>query len=78
MSLDSKLASSSEQIERSSNHLEHTDVPIELDSQHVAIQNETFAINEEALGTNLPKNYYRSFGFIGTIIVRLHLMPHRK
>ncbi|CAI7580078.1 unnamed protein product [Penicillium manginii] len=68
MSLDSKLVSSSEQIERSSNHLEHTDVPIELDSQHVAIQNETFAINEEALGTNLPKNYYRSFGFIGTII----------
>lgn len=41
-----------------------------LTADHVAIQNETFAINEDALGTNLPKNYYWSPQFIGTIVVR--------
>ncbi|OAL29462.1 hypothetical protein AYO20_09199 [Fonsecaea nubica] len=45
--------------------------PVEVNSvgeQHIAIQTETFAIDEEALGNNLPKHYYRSVGFIGTVI----------
>ena len=36
---------------------------------HIAIQTDTYAIDEDALGTNLPKHYYRSPGFIGTVIV---------
>lgn len=36
--------------------------------KHVAIHNETFDIAENALGTNLPKHYYRSIGFIGTVV----------
>lgn len=35
--------------------------------EHVAIQTDTFAINEDALGENLPPNYWRSPGFIGTV-----------
>ncbi|KAF4636561.1 hypothetical protein G7Y89_g1524 [Cudoniella acicularis] len=35
---------------------------------HVAIHTETYDIDEDALGTNLPKHYYRSAGFIGTVI----------
>ncbi|KAJ9658280.1 hypothetical protein H2201_007839 [Coniosporium apollinis] len=37
-------------------------------SDHVAIQTETFAIDEDALGKNLPRNYYYSPGFIGTVV----------
>ncbi|KAK6404337.1 hypothetical protein LTR95_018875, partial [Oleoguttula sp. CCFEE 5521] len=33
----------------------------------VVIQNDTFAIKREALGTDLPPNYWRSPGFIGTV-----------
>lgn len=66
MSLDSKVESSTEQIE----HVQH---PENLSNEHVAIKNETFAINEDALGTNLAKNYYYSPGFIGTIVVCPHL-----
>lgn len=36
---------------------------------HIAIKTDTYAIDEDALGQNLPKHYYRSFGFIGTVIV---------
>ena len=39
------------------------------DGNHVAIKTDTFAIDIKALGQNLPKNYYRSIGFIGTVIV---------
>ncbi|KAK4941425.1 hypothetical protein LTR10_018694 [Elasticomyces elasticus] len=35
---------------------------------HVAIKTDTYAIDEDALGQNLPKHYYRSIGFIGTFI----------
>ena len=38
-------------------------------SDHVVIKNDTFAIDEAALGENLPKHYYRSIGFIGTVAV---------
>ncbi|KAH8651850.1 putative siderophore iron transporter [Tricladium varicosporioides] len=34
---------------------------------HVAIHTDTYDIDEDALGTNLPKHYYRSPGFIGTV-----------
>lgn len=37
---------------------------------HIAIHTDTYDIDADALGTNLPKHYYRSFGFIGTVIVR--------
>lgn len=36
---------------------------------HVAIHTDTYDIDEDALGTNLPKHYYRSPGFIGTVTV---------
>jgi hypothetical protein len=37
--------------------------------RHVAIHTDTFDIDEDALGNNLPRNYYMSPGFIGTVIV---------
>jgi hypothetical protein len=37
--------------------------------RHVAIHTDTYDIDEDALGHNLPKNYYMSLGFIGTVIV---------
>jgi len=33
----------------------------------VAIKTETFAISRQALGDELPPNYWRSPGFIGTV-----------
>jgi len=30
---------------------------------------DTFDISEEALGNNLPRNYYRSVQFLGTVLV---------
>lgn len=62
MSTDSKIESSSEQIESVQNSQN-------VSNEHVAIHNETFAINEDALGTNLARNYYYSPGFIGTLVV---------
>lgn len=62
MSTKSQGESSSEQ------RIEHLN-NARIAGDHVAIQNETYAINEDALGTNLPKNYYWSPGFIGTIMV---------
>ncbi len=37
--------------------------------EHIAIKTDTYAVDEAALGENLPKHYYRSIGFIGTVIV---------
>jgi hypothetical protein len=37
---------------------------------HIAIHTDTYDIDEDALGTNLPKHYYMSPGFIGTVTVR--------
>ena len=42
--------------------LEHT-------TSHTVIKTDTYAIDEDALGKNLPKNYYSSPGFIGTVVV---------
>jgi hypothetical protein len=42
-----------------------------IGGDHVAVRTDTFAIDEDALGKNLPKNYYRSIGFIGTVIVNI-------
>ncbi|PLB35258.1 trichothecene efflux pump [Aspergillus candidus] len=40
---------------------------VSRESNEPIIQNDTFAIKAEALGNDLPPNYYRSIGFIGTI-----------
>ena len=37
------------------------------DKSDVVIQNDTFAIKKEALGTDLPPRYWYSPGFIGTV-----------
>ena len=42
-----------------------------IGGDHVAVRTDTFAIDEDALGQNLPKNYYCSIGFIGTVIVNI-------
>ena len=57
-------------VESSNEHIESTNSDNSPGQDLVAIQNETFAINESALGNDLPGNYYRSLEFIGTIIVR--------
>jgi len=49
-----------EQIEQSTHS--HRDA-------HIAIHTDTYDIDEDALGINLPKHYYMSPGFIGTVIV---------
>lgn len=36
---------------------------------HIAIHTETYAIDEDALGKHLPKRYYFTRGFIGTVVV---------
>jgi len=43
---------------------------------HIAIQTDTYAIDEDALGTNLPERYYWSPGFVGTVIVSFLLLEH--
>jgi hypothetical protein len=53
-----------EQIERSMNNAA---------DHHVAIHTDTYDIDEDALGNNLPKNYYMSPGFIGTVVVSMHI-----
>lgn len=37
--------------------------------EHVAIKTDTYAVDAAALGEHLPQHYYRSVGFIGTVIV---------
>ncbi len=39
----------------------------------IAIHTDTYDIDEDALGINLPKHYYLSPGFIGTVIVCHHI-----
>jgi hypothetical protein len=36
---------------------------------HIAVHTDTYDIDEDALGKNLPKHYYMSPGFIGTVTV---------
>lgn len=43
---------------------------------HVAIHTDTYDIDEDALGTNLPKHYYLSPGFIGTVTVCCQTSDH--
>jgi hypothetical protein len=40
---------------------------------HVAIHTDTYYIDEDALRNNLPKRYYLSPGFIGTVTVSLSI-----
>lgn len=54
---------------------EKVTLPATATEGSIAVQNDTFAIDREALGDNLPKNYYWSPSFIGTIVVRLHSLP---
>ncbi|RDW77754.1 hypothetical protein BP6252_05807 [Coleophoma cylindrospora] len=38
-----------------------------VEARQVAIHTDTYDIDEDALGTNLPKHYYLSPGFLGTV-----------
>ena len=44
---------------------------------HVAIHTDTYDIDIDALGINLPKRYYLSPGFVGTVIVCSQLHPKK-
>lgn len=51
-------------------HDEHVEQSMHSHGEaHVAIHTDTYDIDEDALGTNLPKRYYLSPGFIGTVTV---------
>lgn len=50
------------------NEMKHASSESSQTNDHVAIKTDTFAIDEDALGRDLPKHYYRSAGFIGTVI----------
>lgn len=50
-------------------HATHIDME-DQKASHIAIHNETYDIDEAALGTNLPEKYYWSPAFIGTVAVR--------
>jgi hypothetical protein len=51
-------------------HEEHVEQSIHnAYDRHVAIHTDTYDIDEDALGNNLPKHYYMSPGFIGTVTV---------
>jgi len=63
---DKMSSTPDEQIEQS---------PHTLRDAHIAIHTDTYDIDEDALGTNLPKHYYLSPGFIGTVTVRLSPTP---
>jgi hypothetical protein len=59
------MADKSETMVREDNpHVE--DRPV---GDHIAIHTETYDIDEDALGKNLPKRYHWSPGFIGTVVV---------
>jgi hypothetical protein len=51
-------------VQEDMHHAEHGQV-----GDHIAIHTETYDIDVDALGTNLPKRYYWSPGFIGTVVV---------
>ena len=66
---DTKMAPDTAQVEHASNTSDQADsVTATPHTNHVAIKNETFAIDEAALGHDLPKHYYRSWGFVGTVV----------
>ena len=48
-------------------HIEQS-MPTARDA-HIAIHTDTYDIDEDALGNNLPRHYYMSPGFIGTVTV---------
>jgi hypothetical protein len=51
-------------VHEDTTHAQHS-----LMDDHIAIHTETYDIDVDALGTNLPKRYYWSPGFIGTVVV---------
>jgi hypothetical protein len=51
-------------VQENGQHAEHGRV-----DNHIAIHTETYDIDVDALGTNLPKRYYWSPGFIWTVVV---------
>jgi hypothetical protein len=51
-------------VQENGQHAEHGPI-----GDHIAIHTETYDIDVDALGTNLPKRYYWSPGFIGTVVV---------
>lgn len=61
-----------ERIEKHSVELtENTEVqPEDPATSESEVHDDTFDISPEALGTNLPPNYYRSPMFLGTVVVR--------
>lgn len=59
--------------------LDHVEETVKLPayhSHHIAAQTDTYDIDEDALGINLPPKYYWSSGFIGTVTVSLILLAH--
>ena len=51
---------------------------VEEHEHHVAVHTDTFDIAEEALGIDLPKNYWRSPAFVGTVLVWNNLHSGRR
>lgn len=70
---NTKTMAVKEEVEHSSSFAE-----VAPRHEHVVIQTDTFAVDEAALGEHLPKHYYRSVGFIGTVVVSLLLPWHDK
>jgi hypothetical protein len=64
------MASTDSDVKMSGNGIREEHIEQSTHHQHnVAIHTDTYDIDEDALGNNLPKNYYMSPGFIGTVIV---------
>ena len=61
---NNKTMAVKEEVEHSSSFTD--DAPR---GHHVVIKTDTYAVDEAALGEHLPKHYYRSIGFIGTVTV---------
>jgi hypothetical protein len=60
--------SSKSDIVPQADHLSVDEEGQKLESR-IAIHTDTYDIDEDALGINLPKRYYFSPGFIGTVVV---------
>jgi hypothetical protein len=70
------MASTDADVKMSGNGIREEHIEQSTHHQHnVAIHTDTYDIDEDALGNNLPKNYYMSPGFIGTVIVSLIIPP---
>lgn len=52
----------------------------EVPDRHIAVHTETFDISEDAIGNELPKNYYQNWRFIGVVTVRKdsHLLKPKR